>query len=1083
MSTPPPPPRSVVLPAVGVGVLVILLVAACRATPPPQNRELLASVAGVGSILMAVLAFLRAREVPGEAWGWRMIGVAGLLLILQSAFALAWPLSSVPSPREYAPWVVLSTLHQGAGLAGLLLWPWKPPQPGERLKNLLAALLLMGSLLLLLGLLGSWELAVQPVDLAHALLLTNSLRFVLYGGVLFYLLAGNPRRMGGPLKWVLLNVAAAAMTSLALQGHLSWKVPWLFPFAALGVLHPFSFALAAWSRRPVEAESPALPSRRWGVLLYLPFILVLALVFMGTLRGYSMGRALAFAFLSLVLVILMWQWTLWLDLRRTNLQLEERVQARTRDLQESESRYRMLSENVGDVIWLVNYETLAVEYLSPSAEWTLGISAERARNQSIATLYPGVGRSFRVLLRRLSMQDAGGPTDSEDDTAVLSDIRLPGGRQMTLETKARLILDEAGLPRHVLAVSRDVTARKEAETALRVSEKLYRDLLTLHGEAVGVVDSQERFLMANAMAHEIFGVQPGTLVGRSILDFLPRGDVPKVASETEKRSVGLRSTYELAIIRPNGERRLLLVTAAPRPNTDPERMEVMGIFRDITDDAAAKDMVRKLSCAVNQSPSGILITDLDGIIEYVNEAFTAITGYAREEVIGQKPKLLRSGEHPRSFYVRLWATILHGDVWRGDIRNRRKDGSLYWERNIISPLRNDEGHITHFLANKTDISELMNAEDECRRLERQMNQAQKLECLGSLAGGLAHDINNVLAAIQGLASVQEEQAPPGTSLRHALETIVKACGRGGSLAKGLLGFARQGLAEEKVFDLNLLIRDLTDLLERTTLKRVAVLVDLEPDLQRIKGDPAALQHALMNLCVNGVDAMPEGGTLTLRTRNASPGITIDVIDTGEGMPKEVLDKAMDPFFTTKAQGKGTGLGLAMVFGTVKAHGGRLYLESAPGQGTQARIWLPSLTEAGEAQPSPSQEAGPARNLKVLVVDDDEMVREGFGMMLDQLGHEGVLVSCGETALTWLGRADADVVMLDLNMPGIGGSETLRRLRDMHPDLPVLLVTGCSDEEVQGLVEGLGPVILLTKPFDLTELRDALGKAPLRIPAE
>ena len=358
------------------------------------------------------------------------------------------------------------------------------------------------------------------------------------------------------------------------------------------------------------------------------------------------------------------------------------------------------------------------------------------------------------------------------------------------------------------------------------------------------------------------------------------------------------------------------------------------------------------------------------------------------------------------------------------------------------------------------------------------------DVIGSLAGGVAHDMNNVLGAILGLASVHAHVAPPGSALKKSLDTIATACERGAKLVKGLLGFARQSLAEEKILDLNSLVREEMELLERTTLQMVRLESDLAAHLLPVTGDPGALGHALMNLCVNAVDAMEPGGLLTVRTRNEGHHrVLLEIVDTGCGMPKEVLAKAMDPFFTTKPLGKGTGLGLSIVYGTVKAHGGTISIQSEPGQGTRVAIHLP-------ASPALAAQTGdharlsfgpPDQGLMVLLVDDDELVQESVASMLEALGHGVQVVSSGEEACAELERGlRPDAILLDMNMPGLDGAATLPLLRRLMPEVPVLLATGRSNQVVLDLVNITPNVFLLPKPFDLRELQKqlkALAKDP------
>ena len=377
------------------------------------------------------------------------------------------------------------------------------------------------------------------------------------------------------------------------------------------------------------------------------------------------------------------------------------------------------------------------------------------------------------------------------------------------------------------------------------------------------------------------------------------------------------------------------------------------------------------------------------------------------------------------------------------------------------------------------IAESKQAEEEKAKLVAQLQQAQKMEGLGSLAGGVAHDMNNVLGAILGMASANLASQPQGSIAYHAFDTISQAAIRGGKMVQSLLNFARQSPIEEHETDINVILREEANLLERTTLAKIRLEVNLALELRPILGDASALTHAFMNLCVNAVDAMPGSGTLTLQTRNVDKDwIEVLVEDTGAGMSKEVLEKAMDPFFTTKEVGKGTGLGLSMVYSTVMAHHGQIEIQSEPGQGTRVRMRFPACEPmCSPPEPAAESHAESAHGkLNVLLVDDDELIQSTLQVVLEVLGHTVVTASSGEKALAKLEAGfQPDVVILDMNMPGLGGTGTLPRLRALRPTVPVLLATGRADQAALDLVAAHPHVTLLSKPFGMKELQQHLGR--------
>jgi PAS domain S-box-containing protein len=446
----------------------------------------------------------------------------------------------------------------------------------------------------------------------------------------------------------------------------------------------------------------------------------------------------------------------------------------------------------------------------------------------------------------------------------------------------------------------------------------------------------------------------------------------------------------------------------------------------------------------------------------VNPAFVAMTGLARDQWIGRTVREILPGVEPR------WITE-YGEVAATGrpitFEDESKDLGRWYRVTAYRPAPRQ------FAVLVTDVTEPKRLATEHRQLEQQVARTQKMESLGSLAGGVAHDMNNVLGAIMGLASVHQEQSPVDSRLHKSMATILKACTRGRTLVKGLLGFARQGLEEIRVLDLNEVIREEVALLERTIPATVRVEADLHRGLRLIHGDPAALSHVLMNLCLNAVDAMPQGGTLTLRTANEGSGlVTLEVADTGCGMTPDVLEKAMDPFFTTKSQGKGTGLGLAIVYGAVKAHHAQLKITSEPGTGTRITMHFPATTEMPASGLGSVHRVPVGHALSILVVDDDELIQDSLGELLRGMGHQPTMARSGEEALRLLDEGGAvDLVLLDLNMPGLGGAGTLPQLRAAHPDLPVLLSTGRADQLAMDLVARTAKTLLLPKPFSAEEI--------------
>jgi PAS domain S-box-containing protein len=473
---------------------------------------------------------------------------------------------------------------------------------------------------------------------------------------------------------------------------------------------------------------------------------------------------------------------------------------------------------------------------------------------------------------------------------------------------------------------------------------------------------------------------------------------------------------------------------------------------------------------------GILILDsATGRVTDVNPFLVKLLGFSHDDMIGRTVGDLSPFKDLVSNQKMLEKLQKVGYVRYENLPLETSDGRKIAVEFVCNVYQAGSHQVIQ--CNIRDITARKQMEKEKAKLQTQLLQAQKMASLGTLAGGVAHDMNNVLGAILGLASAHIGTQPYGSPLHKALDTICKATERGGKMVKNLLSFAHQSPVENCKLDMNGILKDQVALLERTTLAKVRLQVDLEPELRPILGDASALTHAFINLCVNAVDAMPENGTLTLYTRNVdNDWIEVMVEDDGMGMPKEVLEKAMEPFFTTKETGKGTGLGLSTVFSTVRAHRGQMAIESEPDKGTRIRLRFPACEkDAYVVPPSVSEITLPPNGtLKVLVVDDDGLIQSSFQAILEGLGHTAVTALSGEEALDLLGAGlETDLVILDMNMPGLGGIGTLPRLRVLRPEVPVLLVTGRIDQSALTLASAHPGVTLLSKPFGLRELQKHL----------
>jgi PAS domain S-box-containing protein len=634
-------------------------------------------------------------------------------------------------------------------------------------------------------------------------------------------------------------------------------------------------------------------------------------------------------------------------------------------------------------------------------------------------------------------------------------------------------------------------SRRLVATAAQESERRFRAWFDLPLIGVCITSPEKGWIEVNGHLCTLLGYQREELMKKPWTEITHPDDLGVDRAQFERMLDGALEGYALEkhFLRKDGA--ILATELAVRciRKGDGSVDYVVTLIQDITERKRAEGQLQeseqKYRTLVDNLSAGVVVHGADTSIQFSNPMAGALLGLTEDQLRGKTAldprwSFLRDDGTPMppaEFPVnRVMAT---GMGFQGQVLGvRRPDrAEPVWVLCNAFPTKDERGVITQAVVTFNDISERKQAEEDRAKLQAQLQQAQKMESLGSLAGGVAHDMNNVLGAILGLASAHLEIQPAASPAHRAFETITKAANRGRDMVNGLLGFARRGLAEEAELDLNAILREDVQLLEHTTLSKIRLGMDLADELRPILGDASALTHAIMNLCVNAVDAMADSGTLTLRTRNVdNDWIEVLVEDTGTGMSPEVLERALDPFFTTKGVGKGTGLGLPMVYSTVKAHRGQMDIQSEPGRGTTVRLRFPSCVRIDQIAVSPAPpDTEPSSNaLRVLLVDDDELIQNSTQMLLEVLGHSTMAAFSGEEALAKLESGfRPNVVILDMNMPGLGGTGTLPRLRALCPEVPILLATGRVDQAALNLAAGDPHLFIMPKPFTFQELKQRL----------
>ena len=633
----------------------------------------------------------------------------------------------------------------------------------------------------------------------------------------------------------------------------------------------------------------------------------------------------------------------------------------------------------------------------------------------------------------------------------------------------------------------DITARKQSEQALRESEAMYRSIFENAVDGFFQSTPEGRFISVNPAFTEMLGyTSPAELV--SAISDIARQYYADPEDRRRYQQIleqsGNVHDFEFKAVRKDGSQ--IWVSNSTRACYDPDGRLVRyeGTIKDITARKLAQAERERLLSAIEQAGEMFLITDAQGIIRYVNPAFEHITGYTRAETVGRNPCLLKSGQQDEAFYQSLWQTISSGRTWQGRLVNRCKDGTMITEEATISPVLDAQGRIVSYVAVKRDITEHL-------RLADQFQQAQKMESVGRLAGGVAHDFNNMLGVILGYTELALDKVDPADSLHDDLTQIAKAARRSNDITRQLLAFARKQTISPKVIDMNSTVESTLKMLRHLIGEDINLIWKPGPGLWPIKIDPSQLDQILANLCVNARDALSDVGVIVIETRTVSldqaycsdhrgfiPGnyVKLAVSDNGCGMDKATLANIFDPFFTTKAVGQGTGLGLATVYGIVKQNEGFINAYSEPGHGTTFKIYLPrhegATTEALNDQAVPIPKGN---GEMILLVEDDVSILRLSERILQDQGYTVLSATSPAEALTQVRQQGGrlDLLITDVVMPEMNGRELSNQVHAFCPDSKVLFMSGYTADIIahRGVLdEG---VQFIQKPFSSRSLAAAV----------
>jgi PAS domain S-box-containing protein len=562
--------------------------------------------------------------------------------------------------------------------------------------------------------------------------------------------------------------------------------------------------------------------------------------------------------------------------------------------------------------------------------------------------------------------------------------------------------------------------------------------------------------------------------------FLYRRDTEGIFNYVSSSRGAQQSPFEVQVFHRDGAVRWLEVSEVPVRDDSGEVVVVEGVAHDITLRKHAEEELVRLATVVEQAAEEIVITDTSGGIVYVNPAFERITGYSKEEVTGGRQSMLAGSQHDQKYYDEIWTRIKAGETWKGRIRNQRKDGALIHEEATISPIKESNTQIVGYVAVKRDMTDQY-------IMEEQLRQAQKMEAIGTLAGGIAHDFNNILSAILGYSELlredlSEEQSPSVPNV----DEILRAVERARDLVQQILAFSRRSAKERLPISIAPVVKEALKLLRSALPATTEIHTQITGDRDTVLADHTQIHQVVMNLCTNAWHAMrTTGGVLEVKLEpveldsesvaispdlEPGPYLKLTVKDSGCGIEKAHLDRVFDPFFTTKDKGEGTGMGLAVVHGIVKSHGGAVTIDSEPGRGTEVCIYLPRLLSEVEIQKKP-EEQRPRGDEKLLIVDDEEAIRNLMSRMLHSLGYTVTTCDSGNNALQVFGTNPNafDMVITDLAMPGITGIVLAGKLLKLRPEIPVIIATGFSDTLSPDQVRVAGIREMVMKPLRFDDL--------------
>jgi len=671
--------------------------------------------------------------------------------------------------------------------------------------------------------------------------------------------------------------------------------------------------------------------------------------------------------------------------------------------------------------------------------------------------------------------------DSLEQAKNHANEEMSGSMKVLIDTVLTMYDSLSG---RTLDLMREKALRKQAENALLESEERWKFILEGSGENVWDWDIEHGEKNYSETESPIFNLIFNDPEHKSKIH---PADIKRVKADIQAHLDGKTEFYinKHRVLRKNGSWSWISTRGkVVSRNENGTALRMIGTHSDVTEHELA-------SLIYQHSNQALLVTDVNNEIISINPAFTEITGYSEKDSIGKNPSFRASDKHDKTFFKQMWDEINNSGYWRGEIWNKRKNGEIYPELLSINTVKDSSGIVDHYISLFTDISERKKAEDALRRV-------QKMDAIGQLTGGISHDFNNLLAIILGNLELLEMQISADSDAYQKIKSIQKAGKRAANLTKQLLNFSRNQPEQTTATDINQVISEMESLINRSVTPEVEVNYDFSEDLWLTEIDPGDFEDALLNLVINARDAMKGHGQLTLKTNNSTfdiadcelnPDITpgqyvqLTVIDSGEGISLNQQEHVFEPFYTTKEQDKGTGLGLAMVYSFVKRSKGYIKIYSELGIGTTFKIYLPQTKdiENSSSQKSDHKKSLPLGTETLLLVDDEPALLELAREFLCAQGYRVLTAENSYQALECLKKEPAiELLFSDIVMPGgVNGYELAKMVTNTYPNLKVLLTSGYPGKALTSDVGLNIDTNLLKKPYSNDELikrvRETLNK--------